>query len=216
MQLNAIQHQFRDALKASMKIQEASQQAMLERFHKMDGGASEGPTHAEELAAGLKQLLLDEDSEDHKLLVQVGFVLLRRIYISPTFCLQYLKATSKNPCPDLSAKKSTRTSMIVVESSDLKRLTETCRVLAVDLNHMQDQEDYLYQRVQELETNTSITALKLRSNDINVAGSQALTSMFEPLVSTAMSHRPSFDFHVLIFFSFCGIQVAKKLESVAF
>lgn len=70
--------------------------------------------------------------------------------------------------------------MIVVESSDLKRLTEICRVLAVDLNYMQDQEDYHYQRVQDLETNTSITALKLRSNDINVAGSQALTNMLEP------------------------------------
>ncbi len=75
--------------------------------------------------------------------------------------------------------------MIVVESSDLKRLTEMCRVLAVDLNHMQEQENYHYQRVRELETNTSITALKLRSNDINVAGSQALTNMFEPRIAAA-------------------------------
>ena len=67
--------------------------------------------------------------------------------------------------------------MNVVESSDLKKLTETCRVLAVDLNYMQEQEDYLYQRVQDLETNTSITSLKIRSNDINVVGSQALINM---------------------------------------
>lgn len=69
--------------------------------------------------------------------------------------------------------------MIVVESSELKRLTELCRVLAVDLNSIQDQEDYHLRRVQDLDTNTSITSLKIRSNDINVVGSQALTNMFE-------------------------------------
>jgi hypothetical protein len=93
--------------------------------------------------------------------------------------LQYLKATSKNPALENKAMKASRTPMIVVESSDLKQLTEKCRVLAVELNYMQDREDYLYQRVQDLETNTSITSLKIRSNDINVHGSQALTNMFE-------------------------------------
>lgn len=68
--------------------------------------------------------------------------------------------------------------MIVVESSELKRLSEICRVLAVDLNSIQDQEDYHYQRVQDLNTNTTITSLKIRSNDINVVGTQALTNMF--------------------------------------
>jgi hypothetical protein len=71
MQLSAIQNQYRDALKASLKIQEASQHAMLQRFEQMDLGVSQGPTRAEELAAGLKELLLDDDSDDHKLLVQV-------------------------------------------------------------------------------------------------------------------------------------------------
>ena len=75
MQLNAIQQQFRDALNASMKIQEASKQAMIQRFQNMECGSSQAPTHAEELAASLQQLLLDEDSDDHKLLIQVfGFV----------------------------------------------------------------------------------------------------------------------------------------------
>lgn len=95
--------------------------------------------------------------------------------------LQYLKATSKNPALENAATKVNRTPMIVVESSDLKQLTEKCRVLAVELNYMQDREDYLYQRVRDLETNTTITSLKIRSNDINVPGSQALTNMFEPL-----------------------------------
>lgn len=102
------------------------------------------------------------------------------IFCTALIHLQYLKATSKNPVPENAAKKSTHTSMIVVESSDLKRLTEMCRVLAVDLNYMQDQEDYHYQRVRDLEINTSVTALKIRSNDINVVGSQALVNMLGP------------------------------------
>lgn len=57
-----------------MKIQEASKQAMIQRFQNMESGSSQAPTHAEELAASLQQLLLDEDSDDHKLLIQVfGF-----------------------------------------------------------------------------------------------------------------------------------------------
>jgi hypothetical protein len=177
-----MQHQFRDALKTSMKIQEASHHAMFQRFHDMDHGISSGPSHAEELAATLKGLLLDEDSDDHKLLLQVcHFKRRQREFVALTSCLQYLKATSRNPALESAAKKSSHTPMIVVESSDLKKLTETCRVLAVDLNYMQDQEDYLYQRVQDLETNTSITSLKIRSNDINVVGSQALTNMLEAL-----------------------------------
>ena len=87
-------------------------------------------------------------------------------------------ATSKTPTPQSVVKKSTRSPMIVVESSELKRLSEICRVLAVDLNSIQDQEDYRYQRVQDLNTNTTITSLKIRSNDVNVVGTQALTNMF--------------------------------------
>jgi lysyl-tRNA synthetase class II len=92
--------------------------------------------------------------------------------------LQYLKATSKNPGFDHVANKSSRTPMIIVESSELKLLTEKCRVLAVELNHLQDQENYQYQRVKDLESNTTITSLKIRSNDIHVTGSQALTNMY--------------------------------------
>ena len=165
-----------------MKIQEASHHAMFQRFHDMDRGISSGPSHAEELVATLQGLLLDEDSDDHKLLLQVFyFECLQSWCMALTTRLQYLKATSKNPALESAAKKSSHTPMIVVESSDLKKLTEICRVLAVDLNYMQDQEDYLYQRVQDLETNTTITSLKIRSNDINVVGSQALTNMLEAL-----------------------------------
>jgi hypothetical protein len=188
MQLSAIQHQYRDALKTSMKIQEASQQAMLQRFQHMDLGISQGPTREEELAAGLKQLLLDDDSDDHKLLVQVIETVFERCCAALILHSQFLKATSKNPAPENATKKSAHSSMIVVESSDLKRLTEMCRVLAVDLNYMQDQEDYHYQRVQDLEINTSITSLKIRSNDINVVGSQALVNMLVPRLPTAQSH----------------------------
>ncbi len=70
-QLNAMQQQYSDALKTSLKIQEASHEAMSLRFQEMDLGISNGPSHAEELHASLKELLLDEDSDDHRLLVQV-------------------------------------------------------------------------------------------------------------------------------------------------
>ena len=189
MQLSAIQNQYRDALKASLKIQEASQHAMLQRFEQMDLGVSQGPTRAEELAAGLKELLLDDDSDDHKLLVQVIGTVMCTFFCCIALILhwQYLKATSQNPVPENAARKSTHTAMIVVESSDLKRLTEMCRVLAVDLNYMQDQEDYHYQRVRDLEINTSVTALKIRSNNINVVGSQALVNMLAP--DSQLHHR---------------------------
>jgi hypothetical protein len=71
LQLNTIQQQYREALKTSLKIQEASHKAMFQRFQEMDMGTATGPTHAEELNASLKELLLDDDSDDHKLLVQV-------------------------------------------------------------------------------------------------------------------------------------------------
>jgi hypothetical protein len=71
LQLNTIQQQYREALKTSLKIQEASHKAMFQRFQEMDMGTATGPTHAEELQASLKELLLDDDSDDHKLLVQV-------------------------------------------------------------------------------------------------------------------------------------------------
>jgi hypothetical protein len=90
MQLNTIQQQYRDALKASMKIQEASQEAMHQRFKSMESGASQGPTHAEEIAASLKQLLLDEDSDDHKLLVQVfrfGFFCNAFFHLKPAYAV---------------------------------------------------------------------------------------------------------------------------------
>ena len=44
---------------------------MLERFQDLESGKMGGLTHAEGLVASLKELLLDEDSEDHKLLSQV-------------------------------------------------------------------------------------------------------------------------------------------------
>ncbi len=71
LQLDVIQQQFRDALRTSEKIQQASHNALLERFHDLEHGITGGPTHAEGLAASLKELLLDDDSEDHKLLSQV-------------------------------------------------------------------------------------------------------------------------------------------------
>ena len=71
LQLNAIQRQFGEALKTSLKIQEASNLAMSRRFEEMDAGISTGPSHAEELDECLKKLLLDEESDDHKLLLQV-------------------------------------------------------------------------------------------------------------------------------------------------
>lgn len=180
LQLNTIQQQYREALKTSLKIQEASHKAMFQRFQEMDMGTATGPTHAEELQASLKELLLDDDSDDHKLLVQVCSInLLQAVRVADSRHFQYLKATSKNPTLQNASKKASHTPMIVVESSELKRLTELCRVLAVDLNSIQDQEDYHLGRVQDLDTNTSITSLKIRSNDINIAGSQALTNMFE-------------------------------------
>jgi hypothetical protein len=124
-----MQQQYRDALKTSLKIQEASHEAMSLRFQEMDLGISSGPTHAEELHASLKELLLDEDSDDHRLLVQVcSLVFFRNVFVALTLSFQYLKATSKTPVLQNATKKSSHTPMIVVESSDLKRLTETCRV----------------------------------------------------------------------------------------
>ena len=140
---------------------------MFQRFQEMDMGTATGPTHAEELQASLKELLLDDDSDDHKLLVQVCSInLLQAVRVADSRHFQYLKATSKNPTLQNASKKASHTPMIVVESSELKRLTELCRVLAVDLNSIQDQEDYHLGRVQDLDTNTSITSLKIRSNDI--------------------------------------------------
>jgi hypothetical protein len=70
-QLKNIQQQYSSALKSSEKIQQASNLAMLERFRQMESGQTTEPTRSEELSSGLMRLLLDDDSDDHKLLTQV-------------------------------------------------------------------------------------------------------------------------------------------------
>jgi hypothetical protein len=69
--LKNIQQQYSSALKSSEKIQQASNLAMLERFRQMESGQTTEPTRSEELSSGLMRLLLDDDSDDHKLLTQV-------------------------------------------------------------------------------------------------------------------------------------------------